>query len=449
MDNLIRHVSREGKQLDMYALTVKGREDQRMDQINHRLCLEGYDAGERAVLLGWCAKHPFQRGAWPFAAEYPGDRRWNLDGCKLLYVASPGLTPTWDMILEHLGRGLDEAVEADAWCRDHGILNGADFIRHWYANVLRYPERRLPMLALYSVEQRIGKSLIHEALALLFDEDGYTFAAKAVKNQSGFNAELHGCVLCALEEFDLSKHADFYDKLKVWITSHRIDITYKGEDTFMADNYCHFVMTTNHRSYIPISKDDERIILWEVTPFEGPEIPNEKLLSDLRKEAPAFLYRLLGLDLADVSGRVTLPVLLTPEKLAAIEGKADRAPLEGDAKSAHDAIVKMPKPFEGTACELSARLGVWDWRPDRDLKSRANSLGRYLAKLKPYLAAAGIALEIQPGRMSRYIVRDAAKQGQAAASAPIEAVPVAANEIDLSTLCSNLSTDRGGDFSHF
>jgi hypothetical protein len=94
------------------------------------------------------------------------------------------------------------------------------------------------------------------------------FASKAIKNRNGFDAELHGRVLCALEEIDLSDSPEFYASLKKWITSYRADFTYKKENTFMDTNYTHWIMTTNHREFCPIEPGDERIILWELTPVK-------------------------------------------------------------------------------------------------------------------------------------------------------------------------------------
>jgi len=411
-DNLIRVVARDGEQIGLYAHTESAWHKQTQDIIKARLTHEGITGGLQSDLLGWCAKHPFIRVARPFGGEYPGNRQWNLDGCKLLFTPAlrNGETPIWDRILTHLGRGLDDAVETDTWCKEHGLTNGADYLRHWYATMLRHPERRLPMLALYSFENNTGKSLVHEGPAELFDKKGYMFAAKALKNQNGFDSELHGRVLCALEEIDLAKSPDFYANLKKWITSCWADFTYKRENTFMDTNFTHWVMCTNHRQFIPIEPGDERIVLWEVTPFEGQEISKPRLLDLLRKESPYFLRHLYDLDLSEVYGRVTLPVLMTAEKaqaMAAVAAQRDFPGLDGDALKAAEAILRLPKPWgNGTASQLCEALGDWDGKAAaKPVKNRANTLGRYLAKIRPHLAAQGVILNIHSdGRTSSYAI---------------------------------------------
>ncbi len=406
-DDVVRSVCHQGEHIGLFTHTEAGWNQQILSMVKPRMSHEGITGGLQNDVLGWCDKYPYLRTARPFQPEYPGNREWNKDGTKLLFLPAiaDGETPMWDKILAHLGRGLDEAL--DPWCQEHGIEMGADYLRYWIANLIRFPERRLPMLAVYSPENKTGKSLLHEAPAILFDEKGYIFATKAIKNKSGFDGELHGKVLCALEEINLTESADFYANLKKLITSHRADFTFKKENTFMDTNFTHWIMTTNHREYIPIELHDERIILWEVTPFEGDEIPKPQLLDMLRKEAPQFLRKLFALDLSDIAGRVTLPVLMTSEKAAAMFNKqADFPGLEGLALKAAEAIQKLSKPWgPGSATMLNAALGNWDGNagkvPD---KSRINSLGRYLAKIVPHLKKQDVKLEIKDGKTSQYTI---------------------------------------------
>jgi hypothetical protein len=327
--------------------------------------------------------------AKPFLGEYPGNREWNLLGSKLLYSPADADGPTthWDKVLDHIGRGLDDAVESDSWCQENGIKSGADYLRHWIANLIRLPARRLPMLAMYSFEQITGKSTLHEGISLLFDENGFARGDGALNNSSGFNGELHGRALCAVEETDLSQSKFAYQRIKSWVTSPTIQITYKGKTSFNAENYTHWILSTQDRWSIPIEPNDSRIMLWEVTPFDGKEIPKVNMLEMLRKEAPFFMRRLCQLDVSGVAGRHTLPVLMTQEKslaIKAIAAKKDFPGLDGDALKAAEAILKMAKPWRpGSACDLCESLGDWDGEiTKKNPKSRANTLGRYLKKLQ-------------------------------------------------------------------
>jgi hypothetical protein len=151
-DHLVRHVSQHGKQVSLFAHTVKGWQQHTTDRVRDFLQYRGLNPFIIPRTLGWCSGHPWELVAVPFAPEYPGGRRWNRDGSRLYYAPSivPGSTPYWDMVLQHIGRGLDDAVEADEWCQAHSIKNGAEYLERWIAVLIRMPARRLPMLFLYS-----------------------------------------------------------------------------------------------------------------------------------------------------------------------------------------------------------------------------------------------------------------------------------------------------------
>jgi hypothetical protein len=259
------------------------------------------------------------------------------------------------------------------------------------------------MLAMYSPEQNTGKSTLHEATAVLFDEKGFTYGDAALKNANGFNGELDGRALCAVEETNLANCKEAYTRIKAWVTSPRIAITYKGKTTFTTDNYTHWVLSTQNFRSIPIEPGDTRIVLWEVTPYEGVDIPKPELLERLRKEAPFFMRQLYQLDLSGVAGRHTLPILMTKEKAQAMKTVAAEKEfpgLDGDALKAAEAIFRMDKPWgPGSASELCDALGDWDGEgTKKSAKSRANTLGRYLKKIQSYLAEKGVILEIGTGK---------------------------------------------------
>ena len=404
-DNAVRQVSLNGEQHGLYVHTNDGKWDrQSSDRIKDNLTHRGIEGGLQKDLLGWISNNPFYLVARPFAGEYPGNREWNLQGSQLLYApaSADGPTTHWDMILDHIGRGLDDAVESDPWCQEYNVVTGADYLRLWIANLIRLPARRLPMLAMYSPEQGTGKSTLHEATAVLFDETGFEYGDAALKNGPGFNGELYGRALCAVEETNLANYKEAYIRIKSWVTSPRMQITFKGKTSFTTDNYTHWILSTQNRRSIPIEPGDTRIVLWEVTPFEGEEIDKDKLLAILRKEAPFFMRQLWNLDVSGVAGRHTLPVLMTKEKAKAMKAVAEERPfpdLEGDAHKAAEAIFNMDKPWgPGSASALCEELGDWDGESKKSLKSRANTLGRYLKKIQPFLENKGVILEIGRGK---------------------------------------------------
>jgi hypothetical protein len=406
-DEAVRHLARNGEQEGLYVNSTAGWQKNDLSQVKAFLTHRDHPPGTQQHLLGWCADHPWKHVAKPFAGEYPGDREWNRGGAVLAFepAATPEETPHWDLVLEHIGRGLDIVVADDPWCDHHGIITGADYLRRWIANLIRLPARRLPMLALYSPENNTGKSTLHEAIRLLFDERAFVFADGALTNDSGFNGELHGKALCVVEETDISASVLAYSRLKQYITNHQLPITYKGKDLITVENYTHWIMTTNDRKRIPIESGDTRIVVIEVTPYDGREVAKPELMKALEKEASSFVRQLLDLDLADIDGRHTLPVLTTPEKVDAMvavakpKGSDDLDPL---SKAAASAIESLPMPWTGTASDLCSALGDWDRNLPRRSKNRAMSLGRYMGRLKPHLKERGIDLQTQKSKVTIY-----------------------------------------------
>lgn len=405
-DNLVRHVARDEKQLGLYVMTCHGLQRQTMEQVKNRLTHEGIDGGIQKDLLGWCSKHSWLIKAIPFDPEYPGNRIWNRDGCQLTAqpTDSPGPTPYWDRAFTHWGQGLIDAVEADEWCHAHRIRDGADYLRWWLANCLRYPERRLPLLGTYSKENNTGKSMIHEAFALTMTANGYMLSDKAIKNQNGFDAELHGKVLCAIDDIDLSGNLSFYNALKRWVTNPWMNYGYKGQEVFLDRNFTHWVVTCQDRALIPLESGDERIVLWEMTPFPPADfIPKPTFMERLKKELPFLLRQLFDLDLSDIHSRLALPPLLTTEKVEVME-KCAPLILSGLALNLAEAIKAMKRPCGPmTATELHTRLGDWHHTEKTD-KSCINSLGRYMPRVKRHLES-DIPIEIGTnGKVSTYYI---------------------------------------------
>lgn len=429
-DNTVRQVSLKGEQYGLFVKTNDGKWDrQHPDRIKDNLSTRGIRGGLQKDLLGWISNNPFHLVAIPCAGEYPGNRQWNLRGARLLFppAEADGPTTHWDMVLNHVGRGLDAAVESDPWCQEYNIRMGADYLRFWIANMIREPLRRLPMLTMYSWEQNTGKSSLPEGIAVLFDDNGFQYGDAALKNQNGFNGELEGRVLCAVEETNLANYKEAYIRIKSWVTSPQIQLTYKRGTSFTTDNYTHWIFSTQNIRAVAIEPGDTRIVLWEVTPYEGEDIPKQELLARLRKEAPFFMRQLYALDISGVCGRHTLPVLMTKEKAQAmriVEAEKEFPGLDGDALKAAEAILNMDKPWgPGSATELCAALGDWDGEAGKkELKSRANTLGRYLKKIQPFLKEKRVVMEIATGRQPYTIYEEKKEEASAKPDAETKAV---------------------------
>ncbi|OHB68992.1 MAG: hypothetical protein A2V70_09230 [Planctomycetes bacterium RBG_13_63_9] len=181
----------------------------------------------------------------PFQPEFPGGRVWNI-GAQLAYQPTteerPMEHPHWDMILSHLGKGLDEVVKADPWCQMNGITSGASDLLHWCASLFQRPDQKLPYLFIYG-RQNYGKSSLHQGLDLLMSK-GYVKAHNALLSK--YNGELDGAILAVVEEVDLSgKAIDAYNRMKDLVTGDKIVIHPKYVNPYTTWSYLHWIQCAN------------------------------------------------------------------------------------------------------------------------------------------------------------------------------------------------------------
>jgi hypothetical protein len=268
---------------------------------------------EIEVLMGKSILDPYILKNKPFEDEYLGGRLWNKDAAQLGFKPLQGSAETWWDLFTHIGSGLDDVVQKNPWCQEHGVSDGADYLFMWAASMIQRPTDPLPYLFLYG-EQKTGKSTLHEALSLLFkNRIGYARADQALKDKNGFNYELAHSVLCVVEEVDLAHDKTANNKIKDWVTGETISIRELYKNTYEIDNSTHWIQVANDPSYCPIFRGDTRIVAWEVFHLTH-EIPKPTFMAKLRDEAPAFLYELVNIILPDPEGRLMLPTLKTEEK---------------------------------------------------------------------------------------------------------------------------------------
>jgi hypothetical protein len=310
----------------------------------------------------------------PFAPEYPGDRLWNLGAAQYTYTPAneAGPHPHWDMILKHCGQDLDDAIAQLEWAQQAGIKNGADYLLTWAACMLREPFEKLPYLFLWG-DQNNGKSIYHEALALLMTK-GVARADRALTNSNDFNGELADAVLAVIEEKDIAQTPGAYAKIKDWVTSLTLTIRKMRTDQFSVPNSLHFVQTANEKTACPIFGGDTRIVAIYVHPLApGQEIPKELLLARLRDEAPQFMRTILDLQLPPMLGRLRLPVVENQTKQQLADESA------GELAASIVQAMRDRTTWKGTAAELAELLGAGDWPKDRrGVKTQLSRAGAYL-----------------------------------------------------------------------
>jgi hypothetical protein len=311
----------------------KGKEWVRQPAANVKMVLQslGQSKPDAEAVMGAAVARGWRLVSLPFREEYPGGRQWNLDAAQFKFKPADlgddevPHHPHWDLIFDHIGHELTPALRELPWAVEAGIRTGADYLRAWVACAFRDPFQPTPYLFFFGPENS-GKSIFHESLQLLVTK-GVVQAKRALEGRDGFNGELAGAIICAVEEVDISKSPGARERLKAWVTGRTIPIRKMRHDSFEQPNATHWVHTANSRDNCPIFPGDTRITAIYVSDLlEEQRIAKPKLEVFLEQEAPHFLYTLMHLELPPVIDRLRLPVVTTGSKREAEE--ANQTPVE-------------------------------------------------------------------------------------------------------------------------
>ncbi len=372
-DGVIRHLVTEAAQEAAWVVNAEGRwVTERLEHVKAALLALGHPKDQILTIIGSGVLRNWTLVNRPFQPEYPGGRQWNRTAAQLRYTPNRESEdlhhPTWDAILAHLGKDLDDSVRMDSWCNSNGVLTGGDYLRCWIAAMFQEPTEPLPYLFFYG-DQDTGKSTFHEAISLLITEGGTVSADKALINPQGFNGELAGAVLCFVEETDLGRQGvkgEASTRIKTWVTAKSLWVHPKNKTPYPVPNTTHWVQTANDHKACPIFPGDTRITVIHVEPPEE-KIGKRELLSRLAKEAPDFLGHILSLDVPQHNDRLRIPVIGTDRKEAAARRNEDALAsfLKEEMYRVDGKMVRLSE-FHTRFCRMLEMTGEQDeWTKER------------------------------------------------------------------------------------
>lgn len=347
---------------------------------------------DHANFAGRVASKPIFLVNEPLQPEWLDGRRWNRHGARTIEPTYGGHHPHYDLILQHVGRGLNTAVSADPWCARHGIATGCDYIRLWCASIVQHPKQHLPLLYMYSSLRDNGKSAFHKSIALVF-ERGVVEGVRMLNEQ--FNRMLAGAVLVYLDEERVSK--DAAERVKYYVDADYTSIRMMHTDAFMFPNYSHWIASYNFVDALPVEDGDQRVVMVEVpTLYDEDKIDwRGAMLPALDAERSDFLGSLLSVDLPPSGGRLYLPVLSTALKESVMA--AGRTASTGcDRAELAARIAEKVGPlgrWSGRSADLLDLLGPGSW------SSAPNHLRRYVREVADQLHAQGITVNLTQQRL--------------------------------------------------
>lgn len=315
-DDLVRHIVTPSGDDCGWVLKSEGAK-WRAEPLHHvkaALAAMDINPGDMNTIIGTNIMKCWTIVNRPFQDEYPEGRQWNRNAAQFRFRPSNEdvLThPTWTMILDHVGKALDGPIKNHEWCKANGILTGGDYLKCWIASMFQYPLEPLPYLFLFG-DQDSGKSIFHEAIRELVTH-GVVMADQALT--SSFNGELANAILCVVEEVDLNRNRQAYNKIKDYVTARQLSIRALYQEPYLIPNATHWVQCSNDFKACPILPGDARIVYINVPSLTSDKkIPKRQMIVRLEKEAPDFLAAVLRLEIPQSNDRLMLPVVATEEK---------------------------------------------------------------------------------------------------------------------------------------
>jgi len=191
----------------------------------------------------------------------------------LPHLPHPGPWPTIDMFLKHIFRDQYEM--------------GLDWIQVLYL----HPTHKLPIICLVAEEKSTGKSTFLELMNMIFGGNATMIGNEDFSGD--FNSHFVDKLFVGIDEGLIEKQSAI-ESIKRMATAKTIGLHSKGKDKSDVDCLLHFAMTSNNvNNFLRIDAKENRFWVRLVSPFEGPEIPDQEMKDLLREEIPAFLHHLL------------------------------------------------------------------------------------------------------------------------------------------------------------
>lgn len=284
----------------------------------------GMAVGETKSYIGLLNRTAWKCVSIPFQPEYPGGKMWNRNRATFAYrvsKASSNYFPTYERLLTHIGRDLDDAVARCPECQRMGIKTGRDWLFCWLAILVQHPAQKTHYLYLWSPDQETGKTTFHEQISKLFvkgDVDATTTMT------SEFNAELEGKVLATIEETNLGGSSRAYETIKKLTATENLSVHRKNMTPYPSTNYLKFIHCTNQLLSAPIKAGDLRCVIIRVRGLFPHEYIDKRVLEQrLHEESPDFLSALVNFKLPPPYKRFWLPLPETADRIQLLSAKED------------------------------------------------------------------------------------------------------------------------------
>lgn len=130
----------------------------------------------------------------------------------------------------------------------------------YLAHCVKYPGHKIPWAFLLQSAEGIGKTVFYEVMKHALG-DMYVYTPKAqelVTSGSKFNAWMRGKLCIVVNEIKVDERRELIEILKPMITDTPVEVQAKGVDQEMEDNPANWLLFSNFKDAVPISKNGRR-----------------------------------------------------------------------------------------------------------------------------------------------------------------------------------------------
>jgi hypothetical protein len=176
------------------------------------------------------------------------------------------------------------------------------YIRKWMAHAVQKPAAMPRTALLFHSVEGTGKGMFMDWFKPIFGR--HAFTVTSLENAIGhFNAHLSQSLLVFANEAIWGGDKKSQGRMKALITDETTDVTSKGKDTIMLDNFKRWVFASNADHPVPIDRSDRRFVVFEVSAVRKGQTAYYKSLEDLRDDSnhsgsAALMYDLLREDIS-------------------------------------------------------------------------------------------------------------------------------------------------------
>jgi hypothetical protein len=160
------------------------------------------------------------------------------------------------------------------------------YLLGYFAALVQFPGYKFSWCPIIQGVQGNGKTFLSLVLTNAIG-DRYCHTPKATDITAKFNSWIYGRILICVEDFHISGSASVVDTmeiLKPMITGTRLEIEAKGMDKVTREICANFIINTNHKSSLRITKDDRRYAVFFTAQQEADDLIRDGMDADYFKQ---------------------------------------------------------------------------------------------------------------------------------------------------------------------